>query len=149
MRKASPPALVDEFNRRLGKGRVHYDIRGDIPIVCMNGGLWSLDAGKFRAQDALLARVRIPGWPGRLRRELIRYTPEAPLVVTNKKCLKRILNGGLEWFPSLEANLKSADDEPKKRWHLESAFYREALRENLGKYPEGELRSDLDVFDWL
>ena len=93
--------------------------------------------------------MRIPNWPGRLRRELIRYTTEAPLVVTNVRGLTRILRESLEWFLSLEASLKSSNDQIKKRWHLESAFYREAVKENLRKYPDNELRSDLDIFQWL
>lgn len=141
--------LVEEYNRRLGKGRVYYSMTGHIPIVCLNGPLWSFRAGKFQPHEALLTRVRVPNWPGRLRRELIRYTAEAPLVVTNVGGLTRILKESLEWFLRLEASLKSSNGQIKKRWHLESAFYREALKENLRKYPHNELRSDLDFFYWL
>ena len=149
MRENLTDTSVEEYNRRLGEGRMYYRIIGHIPIVCLNGPLWSFRAGKFKPLESLLTRVRIPNWPGRLRRELIRYTAEAPLVVTNLSGLPRILRESLEWFLSLEAGLKSSNSKIKKRWHLESAFYREALRENLRKYPESGLRSDLDVFNWL
>ncbi len=141
--------LVEEYNRRFGKGRIYYGITGHIPIVCLNAPLWNLSTGKFHPHEALLTRVRIPNWPGKLRRELIRYTAEAPLVLTNVRGLTRVLKESLEWFLGLEASLKSANGQIKKRWHLESAFYREALKEYLRKYPHNELRSDLDFFRWL
>jgi hypothetical protein len=141
--------LVEEFNRRLGRGRMYYSMSGHVPILCLNSPLWNFRAGKPCLHEALLTRVRIPNWPGRLRSELIRYSVEAPLVVTNLSGLTRILRESLEWFLRLEASLKSSNPQLKKRWHLESAFYREALKENLRKYPDNQLRSDLDFFEWL
>lgn len=141
--------LVDEFNRRYSHGKVYHSIHAHIPVFCANGALWKYALPNFDSSKAMLTRVRVPGWPGSLRIDLVRYTVEAALVITNLDGLRYVLDASLEWFFSLERALRDADPKLISRWPIEAAFFRAAIRNALSKYPEGEVRSDLDVFNWV
>ncbi len=149
MKENLTQVLVDEFNRRLGRERIHYSIYAHIPVLCMNGALWEYSRGSFASIQALLTRVRVPRWPGELRRRLIKYTAEAPLLVTNPTWIAAVLAEALKWFLAIEESLKAADSALVDRWPIESAFYRAAVARAVQEYPEDRVRSDLDVFDWL
>lgn len=147
MRSNLSDALATEFVRRLPAGRLYYGMDACFPILCINGPLWRYSGPKILECNALLTRVRVRGWPGRLRQQLLRYTAEAPLIVTNPKGLMSLLQEASRWFLKVEERLKCADKRTKQRWQLESSFYREALKHFMHGKPEKEIRSDLDVFD--
>jgi len=102
----------------------------------------------FRPCDAIITRVRVPRWPGQLRRELLGYTAEAPLLITNESGLVRLLTSCLDAFLAFEAALRQAQPEVAERWPIEAAFYQTALDRFLDK-DEAAVRSDLDIFQWL
>src|SRR6266513_564123 len=125
MRSNLSDALATEFNRRLDRGRVPYSIDAYFPILCVNGRLWEHSAEKVVECNALLTRIRVKGWPGNLRQQLLHYTTEVPLVITNPDGLADLLRDASRWFLKVEKSIKSSDKRTKQRWHMEAAFYQE------------------------
>ncbi len=143
-------AIVAEFNQTFrSTGRVYYSINSWCPILCMNGPLWRYDGSKFFPCEALLTRVRVSGWPGKLRLSLIRYTTEAPLLLTNPAGLTGLLKQVAEWFLKIEREINAADNSVKNRCQLESTFYRAAIRHFMRLQRDESLRSDLDLFELM
>lgn len=138
-----------EFNRRLGAGRVYHSVHGYVPILFLNGEVWRYLRPGFKPCDSLLTRVRVPNWPGGLRASLIRYTVEAPLLVTNAGGLRSLLDSSLEWFFGIEKALRVSDETFRPRWPIEAAFFKALVKRELAEHPERSLRSDLDTFQWL
>jgi hypothetical protein len=138
--------LIKEFNNRLGTGRVFYGLATHVPVWCSNGSLWKYKVSNFDHCPSFLTRVRVPRWPGSLRRLLIRYTTEAPLVVTNTSGLRQVLDFCTTWFLKVETAMKLTDAKTKERWPIESAFYRAVILKYSRDYPASRLRSDLDNF---
>lgn len=147
-------ALVTEFNREFLPDRCYFGVNVFIPVVFMNGPLHDLEnatnkeAPVFRSCDAIMTRVRVPRWPGQLRRELLGYTVEAPLLITNESGLAKLLTSCLDGFLAFETCLKRARPTLGERWPIEAAFYQMALDRFLSS-DESDVRSDLDVFQWL
>jgi hypothetical protein len=141
--------LAREFNRRLGQGRVYYGVEAQVPTLCVNGPIWHYKPPDFTISDTLLTRVRVPQWPGALRRSLIGYTTEAPLLLTNTQGLRTLLDMCLAWFYRVESALKRANTATLLRWPIESTFYKAVVTKYSSEYPGSEVRSDIDVFDWL
>jgi hypothetical protein len=141
--------LAEEFNRRVGGGRVYYGLNVHVPVLIVNGPVWRYKPPAIEPCGALLTRVRVPRWPGTLRQFLIRYTAEAPLVITNTDGLPRVLRLCMKWFRDTENTMKQADKQMLARWPIEAAFYRAVLAKHSQNEPGDRLQSDLDVFDWL
>lgn len=149
MRENISDRQADEFNKRLGVGRCFYPVHGFFPILCVNGRAWTRVADTFGEETALLTRVRVRGWPGRFRPVLLRYSIEAPLIIASVSGLTHVLEDSLAWFLSLEKALKAAERKTVWRWHIESAFYRLVVSKQIAAGSERNMRSDLDVFDWI
>lgn len=149
MRSNLTDALAAEFNRRLFRGRISYSVNAYFPILCLNGRLWQLSDSKFSECEALLTRVRVKGWPGELRQQLLHYTTEVPLLLTHPDGLAKVLLEASSWFLKVEKNVKAADKKTKQRWHLESAFYQEAVAHFMRQHPRSDIRSDLDFFEMM
>lgn len=150
----STPA-VTTFNKEVfGNTRIHFGVTAHVPVLCINGPLYEVaglgepDTWSFKAQKCLLTKVRVPGWPGRLRLRLMRYTAEPPLLVTNLNGLLMVLESVLDWFLRVEKALKDSDPKLKERWPLEASFFQVAIKKFGGSDTERiqELRSDLDIF---
>lgn len=147
MRSNLKDALVIEFNRRIHPGRLYNSIDAFFPILCVNGQLWRQTGSRFSECDALLTKVRVKDWPGKLRQRLLYYTADVPLLVTNSDGLNSLFEEALRWFLRIEKGLKAADEKTKRRWHIESAFYQTAVSHFMRKQPATGIRSDLDFFD--
>ena len=96
----------------------------------------------FRPCDGMITRVRVPRWPGKLRRDLLGYTAEAPLLITNDRGLRKVLISCMERFFALESTLKRSQSALGERWPIEAAFYQTALLHFLHD-DDSEVRSDL------
>lgn len=142
-------AITKEFNKRRGSGRVYYGLRAHVPVLCLNGSLWHYEQPAIEPCPAFLTRVRVPGWPGSLRRSLMRHTVEPPVVITNTEGLDKVLRLSLKWFGEVEAAMKLSPAPTLERWPIEAAFHRAALSKYSQDYPGTRLRSDLDIFDSL
>ena len=149
MRSNLTDALAADFNRRLHRGRITYSVNAYFPILCVNGRLWQLSDAKFSECEALLTRVRVNGWPGKLRQELLYYTTEVPLILTHPNGLAKVLLESSSWFLKIEKKIKAADKRTKQRWYLESAFYQEAVTHFMRQQPRNDVRSDLDFFEMM
>jgi hypothetical protein len=149
MQDSLSDSLVEEFNSRLGGGRVFHGLTAHVPVWCSNGSLWNYKALNFDQCAAFLMRVRVPLWPGPLRRSLIRYTAEAPLIITNTSGLRQVLDHCLNWFLVTEDAMKAADAKIIQRWPIESAFYKAVVLKYASEYPSSRLRSDLDILGEL
>ena len=141
--------LAKEFNRRVGGGRVYYGLNVHVPVLIVNGPVWRYRPPAIEPCGGFLTRVRVPHWPGILRRFLIRYTAEAPLVITNMNGLPKILRLCLKWFRETEKTMKQVDKQILARWPIEAAFYRAVIAKHSQDDPGDRLQSDLDIFDWL
>ena len=149
MRSNLTDAIATEFNRHIYPGRLTHSIKAYFPILCVNGQLWRHSASKFSECEALLTKVRVKGWPGKFRQQVLHYTAEVPLLVTNPNGLVPLFREALRWFLKIEKGLESADRVTKHRWHIESAFYQAAVRHLMRKQPWSEIRSDSDFFDTM
>jgi hypothetical protein len=147
-------SLVARFNQEFLPDRCYFGVNVFIPVLFMNGPIHDLEnatnkeAPVFRSCDAIITRVRVPRWPGRLRRDLLGYTAEAPLIITNQSGLAQLLTSCLDGFLAFETCLKRARPILGERWPIEAAFYQMALDRFLTGEESG-VRSDLDVFHWL
>ena len=147
-------ALASEFNRQCLPRRCYFGVNVYVPVIFIGGPIHDLadattdDSPIFRSCDGMMTRVRVPGWPGRLRRELLGYTAEAPVFITNQAGLTPFLTTCLEGFLGLEASLKRVRPRFADRWPIEAAFYQMALVRFLER-EDSALRSDLDIFQWL
>ena len=95
----------------------------------------AIPEARVQALRLLLTRVRVPNWPGGLRASLIRYTVEAPLLVTNAGGLRSLLDSSLEWFLGVEKALRVSDETLRSRWLIEAAFFKALVKRELAEHP--------------
>jgi hypothetical protein len=151
-------AAIQEFNAEHFRGVSTHLFEGIdfyLPVFCTNGQLKEYETSgstaSFANRESLLARIRVPGWPGALRTELINYTAEAPLLVTNVANLRAVLDKCYVWFRGVEQSIKSTDSGLIERCYIEHAFYKAAVKFFLKEESVRNLavRSDLDIFQWF
>jgi len=145
--------LVTEFNRDCLPRRCFFGVNVYVPVLFINGPIHSLvesakKSTQFERRDLIVTRVRVPGWPAKLRRDLLGYTAEAPLLITNEDGISQLLIACNDGFLALEKILKRARSTFAERWPIEAAFYQMAL-ERLLTEDDSSVRSDLDFFQWL
>ena len=147
------PTLVREFNQQCLPRRCFFSVNIYVPLLFVNGPIHELvestdKSPDFQGCDLIMTRVRVPGWPGKLRRDLLGYTAEAPLLITNEKGIGRLLTACNDGFLVFEKVLKRSRTAFGERWAIEAAFYQMALERLLGE-EDSALRSDIDFFQWL
>ena len=152
--RESLTTLVSEYNRECLPNRCYFGINVYVPVLFISGPLYDLvdatnkESPVFRSSEAIITRVRVPRWPGRLRRDLLGYTAEAPLIITNENGLAQFFTSCLNGFLAFEKCLKRERAALAERWPIEATFYQMALDRFLSS-DESSLRSDLDVFQWI
>ncbi|MEA1995899.1 MAG: hypothetical protein U9N18_07165 [Campylobacterota bacterium] len=144
-----------KFNERyFGGHRIYHDVTAHLPIVCVNGPLYSvkidsnLTIEDFEERLFLTTLIRKQGWPGSAEIGLLSRTPEVPVVVTNPEGLKTVLEIGFGWYQDIRKRLETAPPEVLKRWVLESTFF-ERVCSYYNRQEGVNYRSDLDYRRWL
>ena len=144
MREKISDDLAREFRERAVPKQMVFGLTAHVPVLCVGGAMWVYQPGKFDSATALLSGVRPASWPGRLRTYLIRYTAEAPILMTNCEGLPGVLSDAYRWFAVIEDQLKTAPASSLLRWPIESELYRAVVDSYLPNYPSG-----IDDYDML
>lgn len=144
-----------QFNKTLYKGRVFYGMHFALPIVCVDGPIYSVSSNQsfeitdYVEIDSCLISIRKQNWPGHARFTLLRRTAEVPAVLTNPKGLRGVLEAAFAWHREIRNALVNADPIQVERWQLETALYSKVLEYYGKKEPLLCYRSDIDIEDVL
>lgn len=144
------------FNKEyFGGSRLYHVIKAHLPIICVNGPLYRVKLDSdfniegFEESPYLTTSIRKQGWPGLAHIELLRRTPEVPVVVTNPNGLNSVLEIGFLWNQHIRERLVMAPTEVVKRWALECAFFKRVSSYYIRQQETSSYRSDLDYGQWL
>jgi hypothetical protein len=145
--------VAEEFNGRyFTGGQLYHGIDVYVPVICVESPIYQVDldqvpaASGFKQFGLSLTGVRIPGWPGSNRENIVAAAAEGLVVLASSTALYELLESVHEFFNEIVATLASSDERLKKRSALEAAFIRDAIHtysafdNYLGRY-----RSDLDL----
>lgn len=151
--------LTDDLCTRYREGlheddHFHFSVEMHVPVICVGGSLhrvgWDPLGGTsgFDDLDACIIAHRQHGWPGRLRSELMRRSPEVPCLLTTTKGLPSVLDLAFECFLGIRETLVAAPQKEIDRAYLEAAFSQKVERELTLPHEIDDYRSDLDEEDW-
>lgn len=153
--EAIPLEACRRFNRVLSRSRAFYGIHFALPVICVNGPIYSVASNQsfeitdYKEIESCLISIRKQSWPGHARFALLKRTAEVPAVLTTPKGLRKVLEAALRWHSEIRNVLVNTDSTLLERWQLEAALYSMVLTHYQKKDPLLSYRSDIDIDEYL
>jgi len=147
-------AVCDDYNKAVFKnGRIYYGITAYLPLLCINGPIYNVKLDSkmkingFKPVKFVLHQIRKKGWPMDIEMNVLINSLDSPIIITNPYGLLSTLKLISEWFKWMRHIILNASTQQKRRWPLESAFFRTAYLFYVSKEKIGK-RSDLNIYNY-
>jgi len=121
---------VDAFFNMAEDFDYDWHIKGYLPIVCVDGGVYEaggVGSTEFLPLESCYCVVRKQGWPGNAWRYLANVRPEATVILTNPDGLPSVLAMAQRWFDGLISNASKAGHEIIERAPIAAARIQDRL----------------------
>jgi hypothetical protein len=128
----------------------YHHVCTHLPVVCVNGPIYSAKLNtknrieSFHEIPFCFTVIRKHGWPGLAYLGLMTKSPEVPVIVTNNKNLRQVLDIGINWYNEIYEGLIDALKEVLERWPIEACVYQRVMKHFRQKEKVSGYRSDLD-----